>query len=1038
MRRPNLFTVAPNVAFLDTLVDSLLDGRLVGPLRRDDPFSLVDATLYLPTRRAGRAVRESFLRRAGRAVLLPRIRILGDIDEDESLFDEAPWTGEAIPPAVAPLERQLVLSRLVLAWSGALLREQAGLPEEDLAVPASPADAAHLAAQLGRLMDHHGTDIGAWRGVLEDLEADLAGYWELTREFLAIVTAAWPAHLAERGLLDPGARRERLIREEAARLAASPPGTPVIAAGSTGSVAATAELLKAIAGLPKGAVVLPGLDQALDADGWAAIAPPDKDAASAGHPQFGLKQLLAILEADRADVVELAAGGVGHRARFVSEAMRPAATTDRWSAAPVQAAKEKAAALAGVAIVEAPNEREEALAVALVLRESLETEGRVAALVTPDRGLARRVAVELRRWAIEVDDSAGRPLIKTPPAILARLVAEVGCGGARAEPLLALLKHPLARLGQDAAETRRAARALERGALRGPRLAGGIAPIRHALEAAQTRAGADDPDDRPTNAASRLSPENFAVAIDLADRLASALRGLESLAVTGREHPLTALVEAHAAALEDILAGPGAEPAERDEATEILFRAFDALRDAAHAGPPLRPADYPDYFAAILERGLVRPRGGADPRVHILGTLEARLQRYDAIVLGGLNEGTWPGRARLDPLLSRPMRAALALEPPERRIGLAAHDFTQALGHPEVWLTRAERQEDEPRVASRWLQRLQAYAGDDLTKAARRRGDAMLRLARMLDEAGAPSPASRPSPVPPLERRPKSLSATRIETLIRDPYAIYAERILRLSPFEPIARMPDARDRGTILHAILHRFVAERPDGPFDDAAKDRLLALGRDVFAGYADFPEIAALWWPRFERVAAWFVAEEAMRSEIARRHVEISGTMPVGADFSLTARADRIDLLADGSLAILDYKTGAPPSDKEVLSIAPQLPLEALIAEAGGFAGLAAASVSRLDYYQLSGRGEGGKAHRRGERPARGDRPAIILPEALATTRQRLADLVEFYADPTNGYLSQKVPRTGRSFPGDYDHLARIAEWSLDAGDGGGEGE
>ena len=1038
MRRPNLFTIAPAAAFLDTLVESLLDGTLVGLLDRDDPFSLADATLYLPTRRAGRVIRDSFLRRTGRAILLPRIRILGDIDEDESLFDETPWRADAVPPAIAPLERQLVLSRLVLAWSGALLRAQAGLPEEDLAVPASPADAAYLAAQLGRIMDHHGSDIGEWRGALENLDADLARYWEITREFLSIVTEAWPVHLDERGLLDPGARRDRLIREEAARLAARGAAAPVIAAGSTGSVAATAELLKAIAGLPNGAVILPGLDQALDGPGWAAIEAPDKDAASAGHPQFGLKSLLAVLEAERADVVELAPRALGHRARFVSEAMRPAATTDRWSAAPVQSPSEKAEALADVAIVEAPNEREEALAVALVLREAVETPQKVAALVTPDRGLARRVAVELRRWAIDVDDSAGEPLIKTPPAILARLVAEVGFRGARAEPLLALLKHPLARLGLEAAEARRAARALERGALRGPRLAGGLAAIRHALQAAEARSRAADPDDRPTNAAHRLLAEDFARALDLADRLSAALGGLEALAASGTEQPLKALVEAHAAALAEILAGEGAEPVQRDEATELLLRSFQALADAAESGPPLRPADYPDYFAAILERGLVRPRAGADPRIHILGTLEARLQRFDVVVLGSLNEGTWPGRTRLDPLLSRPMRAALSLEPPERRIGLAAHDFTQALGHPKVWLTRAGRQDGEPRVAARWLQRLMAYAGDDLAKAARRRGDEILRLARGLDEAGAPCPASRPAPAPPLAERPKRLSATRIETLIRDPYAIYAERILRLSPFEPIARMPDARDRGTILHTILHRFVADHPDGPFDEDAKDRLLALGRDVFAHYADFPEIAALWWPRFERVAAWFVAEEATRGDVARRHVEISGTMPVGADFSLTARADRIDLLADGSLAILDYKTGAPPSDKEVLSIAPQLPLEALIAEAGGFEGIGGAPVSRLEYYQLSGRGEGGKAHRRGERAARGDRPAVTLPEALATTRGRLADLVAFYADAVNGYLSQKVPRTGRAFPGDYDHLARVAEWSLDAGDGGGEGE
>jgi ATP-dependent helicase/nuclease subunit B len=615
--------------------------------------------------------------------------------------------------------------------------------------------------------------------------------------------------------------------------------------------------------------------------------------------------------------------------------------------------------------------------------------------------------------------------------VLARLVAETAL--ARAEPvvLLALLKHPLAGFGRAPAETHRAAQALERAVLRGPRLAPGLAALRHALQARRAERDAAPIVEesrhraRFTEAARVLPARAWDAAADILTRVDAALGPLEALAASACPVPLATLATAHEAAVAAVMVGASAGA---EEEREALAQIFEELRTSAPVGPTVRPRDYPGLFAALIERAVVRRSGGLDPRIHIWGALEARLQSVDVVVLGGLNEGTWPGRTRLDPLLSRPMRTALALEPPERRIGLAAHDFAQALGHRQVWISRADRQDGEPRVASRWLQRLLAYAGEGLAEEMRARGRRMLALARSLDAPVQPKRLERPHPSPPPELRPKRLSATQIETLIRDPYAIHARHVLRLRPLEALGTLPDASERGTLIHDVLERFVRERPRGPFDEPALDLLLAIGREEFARWSDFPAIATLWWPRFERVARWFVRVEAARGAVDR-HVENSGRMLVGAEFELTARADRLDMMPDGTIGIVDYKTGTPPSNDEVLSLAPQLPLEALIAESGGFAALGHRRVGSLEYYHISGRGEGGAVCARGvrEREMNG-KPAISLAGALAEAKGRLEALVAYFADPGAEYLSRKIPRRGRVFAGDYDHLARVAEWSV----------
>lgn len=1032
--RPTIFTIPPTAPFLETLVDALVQGRLVpGFDPKGDPLSLAGVTLYLPTRRAARALPDLFRRKLGTsASLLPVIRPLGDVDEDEHVLRAAP-DATGLPPAIPPMERLLAMTRLVRGWKGALRRDVLGLaPDEPLRLPASAADAAWLAGDLLSLMDEVATEEAGWDGLLTLVPEDQARYWQITLDFLKIAMEAWPAYLAERGAMDPKARRSALIRREAERLAAMPPRGPVIVAGTTGSIPATAALLKAVADLPMGAVVLPGLDLGLDEASYEALGAPGGERAVPGHPQYSLKQLLSALGATRADVVPLAEAGslaLAGRERIVSQALLPAETTDAWPGfLNGVTVEERRRAFADVSLLVARNEAEEALAVSVALREAVE-EGQSAALVSPDRTLARRVAVDLARWGIAVDDSAGRPLDQTPPAVLASLAARLALGGMEPVELLALLKHPLARFGWQAKEVRAAARSLERGVLRGPRARPGTAGLKAAIAAARATV-----EDRHTPRWKKLVEDDWRAVEELADRLAQALAPLETLLEAEGELPVERLVRAHLDCLSRIGRDETGSDAEiyAGEAGDALALAFSSLLEAGDTGLTVPVAEWPAVFAALISGINVRRRLPGDPRIAILGPLEARLQRPDLVILGGLNEGTWPQRMRNDPWLNRPMKRDIGLEPPERRIGAAAHDFCEGMGAARVILSRAERADGAPTVASRWLQRLTTLLGQEVTAEMRQRGERYRRLAGLLDRLDGPVvPASRPEPKPPVAARPERFSVTEIETLIRDPYAVYARRILKLDEVEPIGGEPGAAERGQIIHDCLAQFL-ETWRGPFDGSALEALIAIGRERFAPLEAFPAVKALWWPRFQRVAQAFIGFEAERAaRIAERYLEIGGGMefalPGARTIRLVGRADRIDRLADGSLAIIDYKTGQPPSPKQVEALlAPQMPLEAALVRAGGFDGISPDSdVSELLYIRLSG----------------GKPPLEILPrnpkersisELAEDALARTVQLVAAYENPDKGYLSRARVAEERVFGGAYDHLARVQEWSL------GEGE
>jgi ATP-dependent helicase/nuclease subunit B len=1039
-----VFTIPPSAPFLPTLIGALRDGRLVGGFGTG-PFAFADATIFLPTRRACRLARDAFLDVLGvDAALLPRIVPIGDIDKDELVFADMATGGVALdaldlPPALGGLERRFLLARLVLRWAQSI----APAPGEASLVVRHPAAALGLADDLARLMDDMTTREVPWRQLDGLVPDEFDEYWQLTLRFLKVARDVWPEILAERGAIEPAVRRDRLIAAKAARLTASE--MPVIAAGSTGSMPATAKLLATIARLPHGAVVLPGLDTDLDDESWNAIAGGDQPGSAAlspapGHPQYAMHGLLARIGIARRDVAALAAPSPGGREVLASEALRPAAATDKWRErlGATDFAAAVARALAGITVIQAGNAEEEALAIAVVLREALTDPARTAALVTPDRALARRVAVALQRWDVVADDTGGDPLAETAAGVFARLVADAAIDGLAPVPLLAVLKHPLARFGADEVRHGRGVAALERVVLRGPRPRAGSAGLMHALtsfriELAKLRR--DEPSDiHRADPRALLGDAELDDAEALLRRVATALAPLEATAAS-RSHSadFADLAARHRDAVMLARAGAAGETLVDPDGV-ALATAFDDIVASVGQEPfPVAFDDYPELFGVAIADRIVRRPGAPGNRIRIYGQLEARLATVDRVVIAGLVEGVWPPDPRSDPWLSRPMRQALGLDLPERRIGLAAHDFAQLLGAREVFLTHATKRGGAPTVPSRFVQRLAAVAGAAQWGEALARGERYRALCRSLDAPQTPPrPIARPAPCPPRAARPTSLSVTEIEHWLRDPYTIYAKHILKLPQLDPVDEAPGAAERGSVIHAAVGDFAklhADRlPDDPYGE-----LLRIGRAHFAPLDDFPEARAFWWPRFERIARWFAAfETARREKVAAAHAEIRGVLPIPVRdgfFRLTGRADRIERLSDGGYAILDFKTGTPPTGKQVrIGVAPQLSLEAAMLRHGAFGAIAPnVSIKELIYVKLKG----------GEPP--GEERIIDLkeqsPDAAADAAyQKLKALVTRFDDQDTPYRSLVLSMWTNRY-GTYDDLARVKEWSLL---GGAEGD
>jgi ATP-dependent helicase/nuclease subunit B len=1036
MSPKNVFTIAPGAPFLECFVGALLDGRIVANFSRAlSALEIADATIYVPTQRAARALADEFARALGRpATLLPRILPLGGLEatENDLLFAMPGFAAPdaSLPQAAGDIWRRMQLARLVHIWAKALQGAVISIdadgrrdadPREPCLVGTSAADAWHLGGELAALIDEMIIEHVAWTELNPLVLPDFDRYWRITLDFLNIAISEWPKILADHDLIDAAQRQVLLVEAQIAQIQAGQTKGPIIAIGSTGTNRATARLLAALAAAPNGAVVLPGLDQSLDETAWRQIGAQDVGDPGFGHPQAALRRLLSILGVSRDEVTELGdpAPVRTARSRIVSEALRPADTTEEWAAFRTSPAFSQIdAALEGVSLIEAADEREEALALAIALREVLETPGATAALVTPDRDLARRVGAELTRFGIEIDDSAGEPLNASAAGSLALRTLDTAIRGEGAD-LVALLGHPMTRLGLAREDVLERAPLFEIGVLRQERPVSTFPT--HAAAIAAYRKDAQGPFAHPAQKV--LDDADWAKIADLLERLEGALARLKAIAGT---QDLQTWIGAHRAALAEI-----AGNLRGDDAT-ALEDLFDELIRAQAEELRFDAQSYGIFLAQVMGERVLRRARRTHPRLKIFGLLEARLMPADVILLGGLDETVWPPQAQSDAFLNRPMRQALGLTPPERRIGQTAHDFVMAMGHRRVILSRARKRDGTPMVESRFVQRLAALAGDAFKKC-RERGTHYLDLARMLDRPHSETPPiKRPAPKPPLDLRPQRLSVTRIETLRRDPYAIYAEFCLKLRELPQPAEIGDRRSIGTLLHKTLEDFGRRYAVGALPGDAAAILSPLLEAGFKDERDDPDFAAFAWPRLQAAAAFYLDfESRRRPSLTKIDVESKSTIDIvlsdGTSFTLSATADRIEHQSDGSVSLIDYKTGTPPSVNEVrVGFAPQLTLEAAMARRGAFELAEGTDVAEAIYVKLYAR-DGGA-----ERPLIFKNPLQPLGEISEKHFTELVALLNQFRDPATSYPARPYPKFAMRYNA-YDHLARVREWAASREDG-----
>jgi len=967
---PRVFGCAPGVDFPVAVIRGLEDR-----LRGAAPEDWARVTLLVNTRRMARRLRDLF--DAGPARLLPRIRMINDLD------DLLP--GDVLPPAATALGRRLQL----VALTNRLVEQQTGFAPDTAGFD--------MADSLAALMDEmQGEGVSAADIARLDV-SDQSGHWERAQQFIAIAQTYIDASGAAP---DPEGRQRETVLRLAAHWVENPVSEPILVVGSTGSRGTTQLLMQAVAALPQGAVILPGFDFEMP-HVWPEFA---NDAAGEDHPQFRFFKLAQALNINPATLPHWSdmAAPTRARNRLVSLAMRPAPVTGAWRIEG-PSLTDLEAATAPITLVEADSPRAETIAIAMRLRQAAET-GQRAALITPDRMLTRQVTAALDRWNILPDDSAGTPLHLSPPGRFLRHVAGLFDRQLDAETLLTLLKHPLTHSAHDRNEHGLRTQKLE---LR-MRRQGLPYPDRNSLLDCARRADRKHPD-AMESWANWIA--DFVCAQQVDDKLT--LRGW---------------VHRHIAMAEAIANGPNGTDAGElwlQKAGQEARKTLNDVLEEADSSVELTASDYANLIGSMLSQGEVRDRDSPHPFIMIWGTLEARVQGADLVILAGLNDGTWPEAPKPDPWLNRKMRFDAGLLLPERRIGLSAHDFQQAIAAPEVWLTRSIRSDDAETVPSRWINRLKnltvglaAQGAPDVWKDMRNRGAVWLDRARQLDAAPDVEKARRPAPCPPVSARPRRFTVTEIQTLIRDPYAIYARHCLKLRALKPLVQTPDALLRGILSHDVMEHFVKATLDDP-SALSVEALLNHARRVLGKDVPWPAARALWLARFARAADWIVDSEIQRQIIATPCLfenDAVGRLALPSiATTLEGRADRIDVNAAGDVILYDYKSGAPPSKDKQTHFDKQLLIEAAMVEEGAFEKLGVRSVVAAQFIGL------------GANPKTEDAP--IEDEPGTRILAELVSLLSAYLEGDKGYASRRAMEKD-SDARDYDQLARFGEWDVSA--------
>lgn len=1007
-----IYTVPPHQSFVNSLAAGILAKA------DNDPAKLSDITVLVPSREAEKQLRQAFLEQMdGRPGIVPKIEVPGDVESENlglSLFSDKALSQKLmnLPPAVTQLKRQLILAEEILKIPG---------------MASSVQKAVQLGGELGRLID----ELQRHNIELKDAGAlappEFKKQWAHTAEFLKIVTDTWPQRLKEMKLMDPVARKNALISVQLSHWLDRPPAHPVIAAGFSETSPAVMDVLKTVALLPSGAVVLPGLDRDIDQQSWDVLTPV--------HPQFSFKNILEALQIDKNAVSDWSAETRepkhvrahnpavtnAERQKLLRETVRPSGTSEGWGHLKPDASKGPfdIQALSGVDLIVCPSPQDEASVIALKLRETLEVPGRSATLVTADRSLARRVSARLKHWKIDVEDSAGKSLTETSAGIYLLSTARMAAEEWAPVPLLEALKHPLAGLGENKSAFRARVTQLEDMILHGPRPAPGAKGAKNALtfafnRAARRPAAGQTPEERQKN---RQELTTWLQDLEQAgkpffDKMAS---------IT--PVPFIELLDAHIRFAETLAAddkNPGIKRlwkgADGVKAAQFLTQ----LRAAAKSLPAVTGRDYADVLGGLMLEVNVKPKNSSHPLLKIVTPEQARLTKADVVIIGGLNDGAWPKTPTENPWLSPAMAKTLGLPPQEEKIGRETLQFIEAASNPNILLSRSVRSGSAPTVESPLLTRFMMVlksAGLDGALSAKSR---LLDINKALHAPASITPIDIPAPKPPPDKRPKQLPVSAIETLMSDPYAVYAKYILNIKKRRSLDASLGVNERGTLIHEALARFIKKYPDA-MPKNAYDELIAIGAHVFKTKLNNPSVQSFWWPKFERIAQWFIKFEGERRKTAKAlGIEVGGKLEIdigGEIFTLTAVADRIDRSADDQLVIVDYKTGAIPPQSAVESgVSPQLTLEALIAFTGGFDNIDGGDVGKLQYWKLSGgRPAGAIAEVRGD-----------VPQLVAEAKDGVTKLLTAFNDKDTPYLP--TPRAGKAphYAG-YDHLSRVDEWS-----------
>jgi len=950
----NIFNISASNNFADVVAEKLLNEY------RENPLELSDVLLLLPNRRSCKTMADAFVRRQGmQPTMLPQMMPLGEMEEDVVWFGiDATQAEMAMLPAMNPMERNLLFVKIIMSR-----------PQEFGAEKISLNQAYALARDLGNLIDTVNYEELDFANLNNLVPEEYAGHWQETLRFLEIITKYWPEILIERKSVDASKRKMQLIRTQAEIWEKHKTQKRIIVAGSTATYPAMRELVKVVANLPRGEVILNCLDKNLDEESW--------DEVDETHPQYELKKLLEYLGVSREEVKNIAVSQREEREVLLSEMMRPASKSDKWRLLTDKSMDRQA--INGLHLLDCADVREEALCIALLMREVLETPEKTAILVTPDRNLARRVAGELERWNIKIDDSAGKPLALTPWGIFMRLVFSAAQQDAGKSEILALLKHPLCCLGMVKSDVRNQTRNMEKNVWR-----------------------------------KRVKPN---------DNDESILRELQEKLLPLREIirktdvQLKELVEEHIRTAEKIAQSDalgGAEALWRGEAGDVGAKLVAELIENSDVLGKIDSSEYLAFFEALSFEKPVRLRYGMHPRLKILGPIEARFNQADVMILGEVNEGVWPQAAPSDPWMSRPMKKDFGFPLQEKAIGILGLDLVSFMGAKDVYLTRANRVEGAPMLKSRWWMRLEtvlkAWKIDVKHLVETRYSYA----SEKIDEPEIFEKILAPAPTPPLQVRPRELSVSGIELLMRDPYSVFAKYILKLYPLDGLKEELTPADFGDLLHSVLEEFN-NKYSCVFPESGKEILLEMGRKKFSADEKLADKKAFWWPRFAKMIEHLAEiEQDYRKEIVRVINETKGFVDwdlAGGRFRVTAKADRIDVVSDGRVNIIDYKTGKARSVKEVCAgFAPQLPLEGLIVKSGGFEGVSAADVEKLMYWQLS------------------KKQIVIekeLEKILENTEQRIKELITLFDIEETAYICHPNPKRVPEYS-DYEHLARVKEW------------